>query len=211
MQKPIGPAGKRVGYNDGMNDAAHNDSLRQSIKDHYEKIARGDTVLQGAAVSGSLGYTAADLAAVPAEADLGLGCGNPQELAKPKAGEHVLDLGSGRGLDCFLASRAVGADGLVYGVDASPTMVAKATELAAKKGFANCRFIEGEIEAIPLPSDSVDLVMSNCVINLSTDKPRVYAEILRVLRPGGRVAISDITTKQDLPEAWLKDPHMTAT
>lgn len=187
--------------------------IQESIREHYDALANETIRVKGdaAAVSASIGYTQDQLEAIPAEADLGLGCGNPQEAAKPKTGEHVLDLGSGRGLDCFLASLAVGPEGKVYGVDASPAMVSKATEIAAKKNFKNCIFVQGEIEAIPLPDNTLDLVISNCVINLSADKPRVYAEIYRVLKPGGRTAISDITAKRELPDAWTKDPHMTAT
>ena len=189
------------------------DELKQAILDHYEALSQEEIKpLENArTITESLGYKQEDLDALPSEADLGLGCGNPHERAKPQPGESVLDLGSGRGLDCFIASKAVGPTGSVTGVDALLSMVEKATQIAAKRGFDNCRFIQGEIEDIPCEDDAFDLVISNCVINLSMKKPSVYRDIFRVLKPGGRLAVSDITTKKDLPAEWLSDPHMAKT
>ena len=189
------------------------DAIKDAVKEHYENLARESLSVKGEAekITASIGYAAQDLAGIPKEADLGLGCGNPQEAAKPRLNETVLDLGCGRGLDCFIASKAVGKGGKVFGLDSSKTMVSRASEIALKNGFTNCEFILGEIEHIPLPDNSLDLVMSNCVINLSTDKYRVYSEIYRCLRKGGRAAISDITLKRALPCEWDSDPDMVKT
>ena len=189
------------------------DEIQKAVLDHYERLSKEEITTREDArtVTESLGYKQEDLASLPAGVDLGLGCGNPHESAKPQEGETVLDLGSGRGLDCFLAAKVVGKTGRVVGLDASPDMVKKANAVAMKQGFDNCSFVRGEIESIPLPSDHFDLVISNCVINLSRQKERVYEEIFRVLKPGGRVAISDITAKQALPAEWVADPHMAKT
>lgn len=189
------------------------DAIKDAVKEHYENLARESLSVKGEAekITASIGYAAQDLAGIPKEADLGLGCGNPQEAAKPRLNETILDLGCGRGLDCFIASKAVGKDGKVFGLDSSKTMVSRASEIALKNGFTNCEFILGEIEHIPLPDNSLDLVMSNCVINLSTDKYSVYSEIYRCLRKGGRAAISDITLKRALPCEWVSDPDMVKT
>ena len=189
------------------------DAIKDAVKEHYENLARESLSVKGDAekITASIGYAAQDLAGIPKEADLGLGCGNPQEAAKPRLNETLLDLGCGRGLDCVIASKAVGKGGKVFGLDISKTMVSRASEIALKNGFTNCEFILGEIEHIPLPDNSLDLVMSNCVINLSTDKYSVYSEIYRCLRKGGRAAISDITLKRALPCEWVSDPDMVKT
>lgn len=187
--------------------------MKDAVKEHYENLARENVSVNGEAakITTSIGYAAEALAGIPKEADLGLGCGNPQEAAKPRLNETVLDLGCGRGLDCFIASKAVGKNGKVLGLDGSETMISRASALAIKNGFTNCEFILGEIENIPLPDNSLDLIMSNCVINLSTDKYRVYSEIYRCLRNGGRTAISDITLQKTLPKEWVSDPNMVKT
>ena len=142
---------------------------------------------------------------------MGLGCGNPQEKAEPKPGETILDLGCGKGMDVFIAAKKVGASGHVIGVDMTLEMVQKARMIAEKRKFTNVEFRLGEIEFLPIADNSIDLVLSNCVINLATDKSIVYREILRVLKKGGRIGISDITLSEHLPQEVLDDPRMYGT
>jgi arsenite methyltransferase len=185
----------------------NNQKLQDVIKDRYGKIARGEVKFCcptcGPTVTDqclAVGYTAEDLQLVPELAVLGVGCGNPTALADLKKGETVVDLGSGAGIDVFLAAKKVGEGGRVIGVDMTEDMVDRGRLLAQEHGFANVEFRLGEIEHLPLETDSVDVVISNCVINLTADKLASYREIHRVLKPGGRILISDLVTQGALPE-----------
>ena len=198
-------------------------NFKEAVKEHYGKLASETSESRDFGVASSccgaacksmkaythqLGYSNEEIDAIPDEVNLGLGCGNPVSAANIAKDEVVLDLGSGPGFDCFIAAKKVGPSGRVIGVDMTQTMIDKARKTAEKHNITNVEFRLGEIESLPVDSDSVDVIISNCVVNLSTKKQNVYQESFRVLKPGGRFVISDIVATTELPEKIKKDVEL---
>ncbi|AUN14366.1 SAM-dependent methyltransferase [Paraclostridium sordellii] len=192
-----------------MKDITNGD-LKNIVRDSYKKIVKKEAsfISSGEDISKSIGYSSEDMDIVPKDSNLGLGCGNPHLIANISEGETVLDLGSGAGFDCFLASKKVGDKGLVIGVDMTPEMLSEARNNAINNGYKNIDFRLGEIENLPVANDIVDIIISNCVINLSPNKQRVYDEAYRVLKTGGRLSISDIVLMKDLTQEMKQDEKL---
>ncbi len=199
----------------------NNGDLKNIVRDSYKKIVTSQPKMGccaggnsknvgycGEDISKSIGYSNEDMDAVPKNSNLGLGCGNPQLIANICEGETVLDLGSGAGFDCFLASKKVGENGLVIGVDMTAEMLSQARNNAINNNYSNVDFRLGEIENLPVADNAVDVIISNCVINLSPNKQRVYDETYRVLKNGGRLAISDIVLMKGLTEEMKKNEKL---
>lgn len=189
------------------------ENIRKTVRERYGERAQAGSGCatktssccgSAPSVSKKIGYSDQELGSIPEGADLGLGCGNPTALASLKPGETVVDLGSGAGIDCFLAADRVGEAGQVIGIDMTAAMIDRARENALKNGIENVEFRLGEIEHLPVPDGTVDAVISNCVVNLSPDKPQVFSEVYRALKPGGRLMISDIVQLKPMPEAIAK-------